>query len=104
MHDVAAADWLDQIREPKSPAPLNSNQLSVFPHTERLVPDSGTSETSTCTYFDFVNISSPDFIRVGTFFFLVIVLKTKKIVNSCLLLLPRDGEAQCAATKSLPDL
>ncbi len=76
--NVAISDWLNQIRESKSPATLTSNQLSVIPRTERLVQDSGTFETSTCTYFDLVNISSPNFIRVGTLFIFLFCLENVK--------------------------
>ena len=46
VNDVTST-WLNQIQEPQSPATLISYQLSVFLHTERLVPDSGTFETLT---------------------------------------------------------
>ncbi len=39
---VAASDWLNRIRGPKSLTNLTLHQLSGLPHTERLVPDSGT--------------------------------------------------------------
>ncbi len=65
---VAPSDWLNHIRELKSPATPDSNQLSVFTRTEQLLPDIETFETSSCTYFDFENISSPKFIRVWTLF------------------------------------
>ncbi len=80
------------------------DQLSVFPHTERLVPDSGASETSPCTFFDFVKIFSPNVRRVGILFVFHHRLKFIKDNQSCLLLLTRDGRAQWAATKSPPDL
>ena len=56
---MASSHWPNQIREPKSSGTLISNQLSVLPHTERLVPNSGNFKTSTCTNFDIVKLGVP---------------------------------------------
>ena len=68
---VAASDWLNQFRGSNNPATSISNQLSVFPRSERSVPNSGTFDSTLVSHSDSTQVSETlaDKIRLCRYLF-----------------------------------